>query len=131
MATFFMFLSVFFCSHIVIWRCVPLIIQKGDRMKESEYQSKLKKRLQQEFPDAIIQKLDSGVKQGVPDLLILNGNKWAALEVKRTQKSTHRPNQDYYVKRMNEMSYASFVYPENEEEVVDELKKVFKKRKQK
>ena len=100
-------------------------------MKESEYQSKLKKRLQQDFPDAIIQKLDSGVKQGVPDLLILNGNKWAALEVKRTQKSTHRPNQDYYVKRMNEMSYASFVYPENEEEVVDELKKVFKKRKRK
>ena len=94
--------------------------------RESEFQSTLKKELKEMFPGCIITKLDSGDIQGIPDLLILYKNKWATLENKRTAKATHRPNQDYYVDKMNKMSFSRFIYPENKETVLNELKEVFK-----
>ena len=94
-------------------------------MKESEFQSKLIKKLKTMFPGCIVTKQDAGYLQGVPDLLILYNNKWATLECKKSAKSTHRPNQDYYVEKMNGMSFSRFIYPENEEEVLDELQRAF------
>lgn len=88
---------------------------------ESKFQSQLIKEIKTIFPNAIIMKTDPNYIQGLPDLLILNGDKWAALENKRSEKATHRPNQDYYVTMMNDMSYASFVYPENKETILHEL----------
>lgn len=73
------------------------------------------------FPEAIVLKTDSGYLQGIPDLLILNGPTWAALEVKASPKAKHQPNQDYYIRKMGDMSYAAFIYPENERLVLDEL----------
>lgn len=73
------------------------------------------------FPEAIVIKVDPNYIQGLPDLLILNNNKWAALEVKRSINASHRPNQDYWVDKMNDMSFACFISPENEEEVLDEI----------
>ena len=78
------------------------------------------------FKDCIILKNDSGYKQGIPDLLILFKDKWAALEIKRDGKASHRPNQDYYVDKMNRMSFSRFIYPENKEEVLNELQETFK-----
>lgn len=93
-------------------------------MLESTFQSKLKKELQDLFPGALIFKNDA--KQGLPDLLILYGPKWAALECKRSLNASHRPNQDYYVDKMGSMGFASFVCPENKNEVIRTLKEYFK-----
>ena len=38
--------------------------------------------------------------QGLPDLLILYGEKWASLECKRSATAKKRPNQDYYVEKI-------------------------------
>lgn len=90
-------------------------------MTEPEYQAKLIKKIKIIFPDCIVQKEDSGYLQGIPDLLILYNNKWATLEVKIDEDAEHRPNQDYYVNKMNSMSFSRFIFPENEDEVLNEL----------
>lgn len=92
-------------------------------MLENKFQAKLINELKTIFPNCIIMKNDSSYIQGIPDLLILNNDKWAALEVKRTSKASKQPNQEYYVGRMNEMSFSRFVCPENKDEVLSELKK--------
>jgi hypothetical protein len=95
-------------------------------MKESKFQADLKKELKAMFPGCIVTKLDSGDIQGIPDLLVLYRDKWAVLEGKKSANASHRPNQDYYVGVMNAMSYSSFIYPENKEEVLHELQQAFK-----
>lgn len=96
-------------------------------MKENKFQSNLKKELKEMFPGCIVTKLDSGDIQGIPDLLILYKDKWATLENKRNAKASHQPNQDYYVDKMNEMSFSRFIYPENKETVLNELVDMFNK----
>ena len=95
-------------------------------MRESKFQADLKKELKQMFPGCIVTKLDSGDIQGIPDLLVLYKNKWATLENKRSKTASKRPNQDYYVNKMNKMSFSRFIYPENKEEVLNELRKTFR-----
>ena len=95
-------------------------------MKENKFQADLKKELRAIFPGCIVTKLDSSDIQGIPDLLVLYKDKWAALEVKKSAMASHRPNQDYYVAKMNTMSFSRFIYPENKEDVLDELRESFK-----
>jgi len=90
-------------------------------MLESKYQAYLIKRLRSMFPDCIVIKNDPNYIQGIPDLLVLIGGFWAALEVKASWDSKEQPNQDYYVRVLNEMSFAAFIHPDNEEEVIDAL----------
>lgn len=97
--------------------------------RENQFQSELIKELKDEFPGSIILKNDgSNVPQGFPDLLILFGKKWAALECKRSSTAHKQPNQEYYVHRLNKMSFARFISPENKEEVLDDLRKTFRHR---
>jgi hypothetical protein len=93
--------------------------------KESVFQSELIHEIKKRFTDAIVTKLDSSHIQGLPDLLVLYKDKWATLECKRSSNARHRPNQDYYVQKMNEMSFSSFICPENEEEVLNEMEQAF------
>lgn len=95
-------------------------------MKENKFQADLIKELKNEFPGCIVLKNDPNYLQGFPDLLLLHNDKWAALECKREAKASHQPNQDYYIQKLNEMSYAGFVHPENKREVLDELHKAFR-----
>lgn len=102
-------------------------------MKESDFQHDLIKEIKEMFPGSMILKNDATYKQGIPDLLVLWKKHWAALEVKKSKAEcmkcirTNRPaNQKYYVDLMDEMSYASYVYPENKEEVLDGLARSFK-----
>ena len=90
-------------------------------MKESNFQSKLIKEIESMFggkENCLILKNDPNYKQGIPDLLILYNDKWAALEVKVNDKAKHQPNQDHYISKMNDWSFASFISPENKEEVL-------------
>lgn len=95
-------------------------------MLENKFQSKLIKKLKDEYPGCIVMKNDSSYIQGIPDLLVLYKDKWASLECKKSSKARHQPNQDYYVEQMNNMSYSSFIHPDNEEEVLSELRHKFK-----
>lgn len=90
-------------------------------MLENEYQSRLIQRIKHMLPGSMILKNDSGYLQGIPDLTVFYKNRWATLEVKVSANAKHQPNQDYYVERMNKMSYSSFIYPEIEDEILDEL----------
>lgn len=94
-------------------------------MKESDFQHSVIKDVKERFPGCMVMKTDPGYIQGVPDLLILYGSKWASLEVKKSEKAAHRPNQDYYVESMNNMSYSAFIFPENKEDVLNELSEYF------
>lgn len=95
-------------------------------MLESDYQSYLIKKIKKMFPGCVVLKNDPCYIQGVPDLLILNKDRWASLEVKKSSKSKVRPNQKYYVDLMRDMSYSSFIYPENEEEVFNDLQQALR-----
>ena len=94
-------------------------------MLENKSKTNLIKELEKRFPGSYVFPLDPTETQGATDLLILYKNKWAALEGKKNKNASHRPNQDYYVKTMNEMSYASFIYPENKEDVLNEIQQAF------
>lgn len=94
-------------------------------MRESKFQKDLKNELKERFPGCIVMKNDSSCIQGIPDLLILWNDKWATLECKKSANAAHQPNQDYYVKRMNEMSFSSFIFPENKEAVLHDMERAF------
>lgn len=94
--------------------------------KEGDFQGELIKEIKETFKGSMVLKNDPNYIQGVPDLLVLYNNKWAALECKRSKNEKKRPNQDYYVDTMNQMSYASFIFPENKEEVLNELQQAFR-----
>lgn len=94
-------------------------------MLERDYQAKLVKKIKKLYPECVVLKTDPNYIQGFPDLLILHGNTWASLETKRSESSSRRPNQDYYVEKLDGMSFAAFIRPENEEVVLNELSKAF------
>lgn len=95
--------------------------------KESVFQKDLKKELKERFPGCIVTKLNANNIQGIPDLLVLYKDKWATLENKKSEKASKQPNQEYYVNKMNDMSFSRFIYPENKDEVLNELSKLFNK----
>jgi len=92
---------------------------------ESGFQDRLIGSIKKLFPECMVFKMDQ--RQGIPDLLVLYRDKWASLECKRSAGAKHQPNQDYYVGKMDEMSFSRFVSPENKEEVLNELRQIFKK----
>lgn len=93
--------------------------------KESQFQSKLIKEIKKRFPGCIVLKNDPEYIQGFPDLTILYGSHWAVLECKCTSDASHQPNQDHYILKTDEMSFGRFIYPENKEEVLNELQSAF------
>ena len=96
-------------------------------MSESKFQKELIKEIKERFPGSIVLKNDPNYIQGIPDLTIFYENHWATLETKKDEKAKHRPNQDYYVNEMNNMSFSAFIFPENKEEILNDLERSFKR----
>lgn len=94
-------------------------------MLEKTFQSNLIRELKNTFPGCVVLKTDPSYIQGLPDLLVLYKKHWAALECKRSEGAKRQPNQSYYLDTMDEMSFARYIYPENKEEVLDELQQAF------
>ena len=95
-------------------------------MLERDYQKKLKGKIQNIFPGCIVLKNDSSICQGIPDLSVYYHGAYAMLEVKKSLNEPKQPNQEYYVNYINENGgFARFIFPENEEEVLNELKEYF------
>lgn len=94
-------------------------------MRESKYQSQLVKKLEKMFPGCVIQRNDPSQQQGIPDLTVFWHDRWAMLEVKESATASTRPNQPYYVEKYNDMSFAAFIFPENEAEVLNALQHAF------
>lgn len=94
---------------------------------ERDFQGSLIKEIKNRFPGCMVLKNDPNYIQGVPDLLILYKDKWASLECKKNEKESKkpRPNQPYYVETMNNMSFSRFIFPENKEEVLNDLSQSF------
>ena len=90
-------------------------------MREVVYQRKLIKKLQVMFPECFIMRNPPSENQGIPDILILYGNRWAMLEVKMSNTAHEQPNQYYYIDMFNQMSFAAFIHPQNEAQVLHDL----------
>ena len=95
-------------------------------MKESMFQRQVKEELKERFPGCIILKNDPSSLQGIPDLSIFYGKRWGMLEIKNDVDAPHQPNQDYYINKLNDMSFAAFINPENKEAVLNEMERSLK-----
>ena len=95
-------------------------------MLERDFQKNLIQELKERFPGCVVMKNDSSYIQGIPDLTVLYRDRWVVLELKRASGSSRRPNQSFYVEKLNDMSYAAYIHPGNKEQVLDEVQRSFK-----
>ena len=95
-------------------------------MLENEYQARLIRQLKFRFPGCMVMKNDTSYQQGMPDLTVLWRDRWAVLEVKKNAQAVEQPNQAWFIARLDTMSFAAFIYPENEAEVLDALQRALK-----
>lgn len=90
-------------------------------MRENKFQAKLIKEIEARLPGCIVLKNDPNYIQGIPDLSIFYKGKWAFLECKRKEDAVKQSNQEDYINYANEHSFGAFIYPENKEDVLNEL----------
>lgn len=110
------------CRFYLFYQKEGSLMARSSRL-ESGFQDKLRASLKAMFPGCMIFKMEQ--IQGIPDLLVLYKDKWALLEVKRSANAIRQPNQEYYVDLLNKMSFSSFIYPENRDEVLKALSEKF------
>lgn len=94
--------------------------------QERDFQGSLIDTIQARFPGCMVLKNDSSYIQGIPDLTILYKDRWVVLECKKSPDEPYRPNQEHYLEMLNDMSYATTIFPENAEEVLNEVQEVFR-----
>lgn len=95
-------------------------------MLERDYQKHVIRRVRTRWTDGIVLKNDSSYRQGIPDLSVFFPTGfWAWLEVKPSESAIHEPNQDYYVEWAGCAMFGAFIYPENEDEVLDDLQQAY------
>ena len=95
---------------------------------ERDFQPDVIKALYERFPGCIVLKNDPAYLQGIPDLSVFYKDRWAMLEVKDSADAPYRPNQEFYLKMCNDMSYGATIYPENMEDILNDLQQTFEPR---
>ena len=93
---------------------------------ERDFQPNLIKELKLLFPGCIVLKNDPNYIQGIPDLTVLYRGRWALLECKRYEDARRQANQKYYIDMASKMSFGSFIFPENKQEVLHDLQQAFR-----
>lgn len=97
--------------------------------RENAYQAGLIRRICKRFPECFVEKSDSALRQGIPDLTVFfPGGFWAKLEVKANTNAPRQPNQEFYIEKFDKMCFAAFICPENEEAVLNELEQEYETR---
>lgn len=91
---------------------------------ESQFQKNLVKEIKAMAPsgDITVLKNEASMIQGIPDLVVFYKDKYAMLEVKKSENASHRPNQDWYIKKFANEAFGYFIYPENKDKVLDAMK---------
>ena len=90
---------------------------------EAAFKTELIKEIKRRLPGSFVFHLDPSERQGAPDLLVIYQDRWAMLEGKKHRKASYQRNQNYYIDLFNKMSFARSIFPENREEVLDELER--------
>lgn len=92
---------------------------------EAEFQAKLVKQLEELIPGCVVLVKPGYHIQGFPDLMVLYKNHWAALECKQSLKAAYQPNQEWWIRELDEMGFAAMICPENCKEIIDEVLRSF------
>ena len=89
--------------------------------KESDFQADLIRWLKSKGCFVIKHQAGPGVPAGTADLSFYKEGFYGFIEVKLRKNSKHQPGQDPFIKKMNEWSYARFLWPEAFEELEEDL----------
>ena len=93
---------------------------------EGKYKKRLKSVLRQLYPGCGIIDVDPYVNDNsMPDMIVVYGPAWVMLETKKEVNAEQQPNQGYYIRHFDKMSYASFASPENHKEVLRDVEIIF------
>lgn len=90
-------------------------------MNESKYRKHLEDRIRDILPGCFVLRNPAAEYQGIPDLTVFYGSRWAMLEIKISATAPFQPNQEYYLNWFNDMAFATVIYPENEQAVLGAL----------
>ena len=91
---------------------------------EKDFQSKIIKYLRSKSCVVLKYQQNATTRAGIPDIIFLKEGFWGAIEVKQSKTAKYRPGQKEMVAKLNEMSWAKAVYPENWDETKKELEEI-------
>lgn len=94
--------------------------------EEAKLQSKLVAELRGLGARVIKQDPSIGRQKGIPDLLVLKSGWWGLIECKAHKNSPRRQGQTEWISWADSQSYGRFVYAENYDEVLAELKEILR-----
>ena len=92
-------------------------------MRESVFEKKVVKYLKSNGCK-VYKMAGPGVEAGTPDRLFLKEGFWGFLEIKASAKAKFQPLQKEKLQLLDSWSYAKAVYPENWDEIREELDQI-------
>lgn len=95
-------------------------------MKESDFQAKIIKWLRSKGCFVWKCQQNSATQRGVADIFFCYEGFYGFIEVKQAKNSPKRPGQQAFIDKMAKWSWAKFVYPQNWEEIKQELEELLK-----